>query len=214
MLVLRVNRIAGFLFSRALTKELVASAHTRYVHPQQVSKALRRCHELFCFAGGTMFKAIETVYNGYRFRSRLEARWAVFFDTLGIKYEYEKEGFDLNGVWYLPDFWWPEMNIWVEIKPTMPDERSMEIETYENLAQLGEHPVVLIAGQPGVEPGDYSIRLFYPDGREGHDGRFVQARGLYTFIAYTGYQGIRCEAHLDESLLAARQARFEHGEKP
>ena len=25
-------------------------------------------------------KAIETYYKGYRFRSRLEARWAVFFD--------------------------------------------------------------------------------------------------------------------------------------
>ena len=50
-------------------------------------------------------KAIETVYNGYRFRSRLEARWAVFFDTLGVKYEYEPEGFKLdNGLYYLPDF--------------------------------------------------------------------------------------------------------------
>lgn len=27
-------------------------------------------------------KAIDTVYKGYRFRSRLEARWAVFFDAL------------------------------------------------------------------------------------------------------------------------------------
>ncbi len=37
-------------------------------------------------------KAIDTVYNGYKFRSRLEARWAVFFDAAGIKYEYEPEG--------------------------------------------------------------------------------------------------------------------------
>ena len=36
-------------------------------------------------------KPIETVYNGYRFRSRLEARWAVFFDAAGIEYEYEPE---------------------------------------------------------------------------------------------------------------------------
>jgi len=50
-------------------------------------------------------KAIETVYNGYRFRSRLEARWAVFFDALGVKYEYEPEGFELpSGERYLPDF--------------------------------------------------------------------------------------------------------------
>ena len=50
-------------------------------------------------------KAIQTRYNGYLFRSRLEARWAVFFNTLGLKWEYEPEGFDLgDGVYYLPDF--------------------------------------------------------------------------------------------------------------
>lgn len=65
-----------------------------------------------------MIKAIETSYKGYRFRSRLEARWAVFFDALGIKWEYEKEGFDLgDGLRYLPDFWIPEYKCWVEIKP-------------------------------------------------------------------------------------------------
>ena len=63
-----------------------------------------------------MMKPIETIYNGYRFRSRLEARWAVFFDTLGVKYEYEKEGFDMDGVWYLPDFYLPDYSCWVEIK--------------------------------------------------------------------------------------------------
>jgi hypothetical protein len=50
-------------------------------------------------------KAIETVYKGYRFRSRLEARWAVFFDALGLQWEYEPQGFDLGkGRLYLPDF--------------------------------------------------------------------------------------------------------------
>ncbi len=49
-------------------------------------------------------KAIETYYNGYRFRSRLEARWAVVFDTLGIRYEYEPEGFETSAGPYLPDF--------------------------------------------------------------------------------------------------------------
>ena len=32
-------------------------------------------------------KPIETIYNGYRFRSRLEARWAVLFDALGVEME-------------------------------------------------------------------------------------------------------------------------------
>lgn len=63
-----------------------------------------------------MMKAIETVYDGYKFRSRLEARWAVFFNVLGVKYEYEKEGYDLDGTYYLPDFWLPEQKYWIEIK--------------------------------------------------------------------------------------------------
>ena len=41
-------------------------------------------------------KPIETIYNGYRFRSRLEARWAVFFDKIGIKYQYEPEGYEVD----------------------------------------------------------------------------------------------------------------------
>ncbi len=68
----------------------------------------------------TMLKAIETEYKGCRFRSRLEARWAVFFDSLpGVKWDYEPEGFELEGgLRYLPDF---KVNYlgWVEIKPDL-----------------------------------------------------------------------------------------------
>ena len=61
-------------------------------------------------------KPIETHYNGYKFRSRLEARWAVFFDAMGIKYEYEPEGFEMDEVKYLPDFYLPDADRWIEIK--------------------------------------------------------------------------------------------------
>lgn len=65
-------------------------------------------------------QAIETEYKGYRFRSRLEARWAVFFNALGIAWVYEPEGFQLSdGTRYLPDFWLPEFNLYVEIKPCL-----------------------------------------------------------------------------------------------
>lgn len=64
-----------------------------------------------------IMKAIETRYKGYAFRSRLEARWAVYFDSLHLLWEYEKEGFDLGGVWYLPDFWLPQVSMWAEVKP-------------------------------------------------------------------------------------------------
>lgn len=62
-------------------------------------------------------KAIETEYKGYKFRSRLEARWAVFFDATGIQYEYEVEGFKKGTACYLPDFYLPEEDMYVEVKP-------------------------------------------------------------------------------------------------
>lgn len=73
---------------------------------------------------------IETEYKGYRFRSRLEARWAVFFDELGIKYEYEPEGYDLGEHgWYLPDFWLPTFDggMFCEVKPEGADFSKAEI---------------------------------------------------------------------------------------
>ena len=74
-----------------------------------------------------MIKPIETHYKGYRFRSRLEARWAVFFDTLGVQWVYEPEGFELgDGVRYLPDFWLPQQECWVEIKGAKPSEKEMD----------------------------------------------------------------------------------------
>ncbi len=44
--------------------------------------------------------AYPTRHNGVLYRSRLEARWAAFFDLLGWPYAYEP--FDLKG--YIPDF--------------------------------------------------------------------------------------------------------------
>jgi hypothetical protein len=67
-----------------------------------------------------MIKAIQTRYAGYLFRSRLEARWAVFFDALKLDWKYEPEGFELpSRKYYLPDF---KINLrrghlWIDVKP-------------------------------------------------------------------------------------------------
>jgi hypothetical protein len=86
-------------------------------------------------------KAIETRYAGCRFRSRLEARWAVFFDNLGVPWQYEPEGFDLKGKlddallehkwieggYYLPDFYLPTLDTWYEVKGSKPTRREYEL---------------------------------------------------------------------------------------
>lgn len=64
-------------------------------------------------------KPIQTRYKGHHFRSRLEARYAVFLDHLGVQWQYEPEGFELSAGRYLPDFFLPAVNggTWLEIKP-------------------------------------------------------------------------------------------------
>ena len=57
-------------------------------------------------------EAVETVYQGVKFRSALEAKWAMFFTMLGIAWEYEP--CTIEG--WMPDFlvagWWL-----AEVKP-------------------------------------------------------------------------------------------------
>lgn len=69
-------------------------------------------------------KAIKTNYNGILFRSKTEARWAVFFDSLGVEYRYEpyyeEVGNDYLSFNYLPDFYLQQQDIYIEIKPGKP----------------------------------------------------------------------------------------------
>lgn len=75
-------------------------------------------------------RAIPTRYKGYHFRSRLEARWAVALDAMGIRWEYEKEGYECSyrltmreGVLrYLPDFWLPDHGVFAEVKGSISTE--------------------------------------------------------------------------------------------
>lgn len=85
-----------------------------------------------------MIKAIPTQYNGTLFRSILEARYAKMLDTYAIKWAYEVEGYEYNGIRYLPDFYLPETNVLLEIKgPKIPG-----IEKPANLRKLIESGVV------------------------------------------------------------------------
>ena len=111
-------------------------------------------------------KPIETHYNGYRFRSRLEARWAVFFDAAGIKYEYELEGFELpNGQKYLPDFHLPEFKAYVEIKPNGLDEQGLyDAESKcELLYSLDVEKIVLLCKGDPVDMDMMIYCTFYHD---------------------------------------------------
>lgn len=119
-------------------------------------------------------KAIETTYKGCRFRSRLEARWAVWLDACGVRWLYEPQGFDLDGKAYLPDFflpfpspvsvggdpppasrvaWGAPQAYWLEIKPTTPTDEERELLCL--LARGTGHHAYCFAGQPW--PGEFRV---------------------------------------------------------
>ena len=181
-------------------------------------------------------RPIETKYNGFRFRSRLEARWAVFFDSLKLRYEYELEGFRLpSGVGYLPDFFLPDLELFVEIKPN----RAIPLADLKKIMEFslqGNNNVLLIIGTPTNEemflinstscgPEDYEWEYEgEPDDTE-IVSNILSNLSEWASVCFgpTPLSHGWCllyrslppydDYHLKEALLKAKQARFEFGER-
>lgn len=138
-------------------------------------------------------KAIETKYKGHRYRSRLEARWAIFFDTLGVPFQYEPEGFKFeDGTHYLPDFYLPEQKAWIEIKGgeiSQQDKHKVEMLS-EHIRETGRH-VYLFGEIPRVE---YRSDLL--DAGDSPYAFVTQPYGTsyYTFFRADNTKGITLEA--------------------
>lgn len=106
-------------------------------------------------------QAIPTRYKGYHFRSRLEARWAVFMDALRVPWRYEYEGYILSdGSSYLPDFEvhydQPNLRFFLEIKAKHPAEQ--ELAKAKLLANDSGIQIFLYFGevtQPGPDLSKY-----------------------------------------------------------
>lgn len=147
-----------------------------------------------------MIKAIPTRYRGYHFRSRLEARWAVFFDALGIEWEYEPEGFELpDGTRYLPDFWLPtiEGGTWVEVKGDSRDwDVCIEAERkLQGLSRASGKVTQLLFGIP-KNLSDPCGFAFAPT-----DKNELGYWCIPTVLPFS-----------NAAIAAARSARFEHGQ--
>lgn len=91
-------------------------------------------------------KAIAQFHNGIKYRSRTEARWAAYFDDCGIAFEYEPEGYDLDGEYYVPDFLLRYSGVFFEVKGERPNERERRVATA--LAFVTLKPVVIASGNP------------------------------------------------------------------
>lgn len=105
-------------------------------------------------------KPNEVVYNGYRFRSRLKARWAVFFDAVGIEWQYEPESYWLSKP-FLPDFWLPKLEMFAEIKSTR-EEGDQSFPIVKELVAQSNKRAIVICGSPH-QYQSHDVSLLKPD---------------------------------------------------
>lgn len=83
-----------------------------------------------------------TTHRGFTFRSRLEARYALFFDELGLSWQYEPDGFAIDeSTRYVPDFRLTGLSTWIEVKPEISDDA---LDAAALLAKLGGNAFVAI----------------------------------------------------------------------
>lgn len=187
-------------------------------------------------------KSIETEYDGYRFRSRLEARWAVAFNELGVDYVFEPEGLKVPirfrtqwypraaVVQYLPDFFLPDLGLWCEVKGRMGAQD--DFKTTNGAAALSdEGHDVLVLGDIFRQPRGQSRRpwrLHYENGElyatpwpqtEAATKELIASEANPEAIGNAPdlLRGHVCDEPLPREYLsafrAAQRARFEHGER-
>lgn len=164
-------------------------------------------------------KAIETEYNDYRFRSRLEARWAVFFDVLNLQYVYEMEGYDLGELgWYLPDFWFPDLSAFGEVKPkTFTRAEYDKAATLPYPCLLFDTPEARAIGHYPAGLSDYSIsyKNYLDNSNYWHIILESSVCKKRLWFCFYDTEIPTWEFYLENKAeCLAKQARFEHGERP
>ena len=182
-------------------------------------------------------KAIPTIFKKIKFRSRTEARWAVFFENMKWNWEYEPQGYVLpRNIAYLPDFKvvLPDgVTLYAEVKAFEFDDLGDEqIRKARLLASETKATVVLLPGTP-------ECRIYNAVTANSADNTFIGT----IFQDYEPYLRVAdsywlAQATLDptngrmkfdfderkirkafgdgyaKALEASRSARFEHGESP
>lgn len=127
-----------------------------------------------------MISALPTWFKGILFRSRLEAKWAEFFESHGFEWQYEPQGFKCGNQAYLCDFiveldrrWY-----WVEVKPTLDFDRKKVFDFAVSVLDLpddlgfpsGVDCVLVFIGPPS----NYIILPLYVWAREGEALKVVE----------------------------------------
>lgn len=171
-------------------------------------------------------KPIETRYKGYRFRSRLEARWAVFFDHVGLRYDYEPEGYVLPSGPYLPDFFVHNVGmrttkerpgVWVEIKPTYIESEWKKLK--ELCIATGRDGLLLASTDVNndwngekMEAPIYDYGMVFMECERCKHIKIEYSEGNYTICECCGSTCNNESENIENAIQRALSARFEFGE--
>lgn len=137
-----------------------------------------------------------TTYKGVDFRSLTEARFALVLDELQIPYQYESITFNRpGGSRYMPDFFLPDQQLMIEIKPAYPLVE--EEQKCEEMSAAGFRIVCMYGERIGVLPLGYEQKkrnYAHKDGMRGiawHRGE--KLGGVVTFVVGAAPNGSMLE---------------------
>jgi len=114
------------------------------------------------------------IYQGIRFRKKLHARWAAFFDSLEIPYEYA-----LEPIWignqvsydYQPDFYLPQHNVWMNAGSKLLNNAIDRAMAYDFVNYTGKNLFAFTECNEPVMSKDNSYML--------HTGQYMTTEGEF-----------------------------------
>jgi len=160
-----------------------------------------------------LIKALPSFYAGVKFRSRMEARWARYFDLIGVEWEYEPEGYALPSGNYCPDFFCKFSNsrgvptsFFVEVKPDHIGQRMVQQKLIE-LCQMTSEDVVCVVGNPSLKEHWCCSKPYNEEFAKEWCEVSISKAGLEKHGLYYGSSEWNDESWSDE----ASKMRFENG---
>src|SRR5262245_9203813 len=159
--------------------------------------------------GGGNVSAIATWYQGKEYRSRTEARWALWFDEVGIPFRHEEQPYGVDGRGYLPDFHLRDRALDVEIKRDGFAIDGMSDRMFQAYADGSERRLLVISGWPVVaadDTDDWYGKLYLPR-RASMPAVFVECPNCHRVgvLAHDGNAGDRA-VWIDTSLCRCRHS--------
>jgi hypothetical protein len=133
-----------YVYSEEHRRKVSKALSERIHKPESIEKQSQTRKKLWAagvYENVTFFTSYSkpTRYKGIRMRSKFEAKIAKIMDSNGVRWFYEPQRFVFAETSYRPDFYLPELGIWIECKYRNDPEEFTDLYKVDLLRQLGYH---------------------------------------------------------------------------